>query len=125
MHATQTIGLIQGAYYAVTGIWPVVHYRSFAAVTGPKRDVWLVRTVGLVVLGIGIAVGLAGWRGHVTLEIAILAIYSAAALAAVDIIYVLRRVIPPVYLLDGCAELVLIGAWAAAYFSQKSGIPSY
>ena len=32
--------LIQGVYYALTGIWPVVHIGSFMKVTGPKRDLW-------------------------------------------------------------------------------------
>lgn len=33
---------IQGCYYLITLIWPLVHIKSFMAVTGYKRDVWLV-----------------------------------------------------------------------------------
>jgi hypothetical protein len=29
---------LQGAYFLVTGVWPLVHMPSFLAVTGPKTD---------------------------------------------------------------------------------------
>jgi hypothetical protein len=45
---------LQGLYYVVTGLWPLAHYDSFEAITGRKRDAWLVRTVGLIASGIGI-----------------------------------------------------------------------
>ena len=44
--------------------------RSFLAVTGPKTDLWLVRTVGVVVLAIGVTLAVAATRGHVNGEIA-------------------------------------------------------
>ncbi|MDB5296907.1 MAG: hypothetical protein JWO31_2890 [Phycisphaerales bacterium] len=40
---------------------------------------------------------------------------SAAGLAAVDVVYVVRRVIRPVYLLDAAAELVLMAGWAVGW----------
>jgi hypothetical protein len=43
----------QAAYYLMTGLWPLFHRRSFEAVTGPKTDYWLVRTVGVLVAAIG------------------------------------------------------------------------
>ena len=111
MHALQVVAIVQGAYFAATGLWPLLHVHSFMAVTGPKTDVWLVRTVGVIVLCVGVCVGLAGWQARITPEIALLAITSAAALAAVDIIYVLRRVIDKIYLTDAVAEIVLIAVW--------------
>jgi hypothetical protein len=44
---------MQGAYYLVSGLWPLLHFTSFEAFTGRKRDRWLVRTVGLLTCGIG------------------------------------------------------------------------
>ncbi|MFL5640847.1 MAG: hypothetical protein ACJ771_00725, partial [Chloroflexota bacterium] len=43
----------QSAYYLVTGAAPFVSMRAFEAVSGPKRDHWLVRTVGMLALGFG------------------------------------------------------------------------
>jgi len=44
----------------VIGIWSLVSIGSFQKVTGPKTDVWLVKTVGVLVIGVGAALGLAG-----------------------------------------------------------------
>src|SRR2546421_737901 len=42
------IALIQSAYFLLTGLWPIFHIRSFMRITGPKNDLWLVRTVRLL-----------------------------------------------------------------------------
>lgn len=108
------LAVAQGAFYIATGVWPILHMRSFEAVTGEKTDDWLVKTVGAMITVVGVTMTVAGLRRRVTPEIAMLAAGSAAALAAVDVIYNQKGVIPPVYLLDAVAEAGLIGAWAAA-----------
>ena len=42
---------LQGGYFAVTGVWPLLHMRSFRYVTGGKkvRERWLVKTVGALI----------------------------------------------------------------------------
>src|SRR5438874_8318552 len=45
----RTSALAQGAYYVVSGVWPLLNMDSFEMVTGPKMDRWLVRTVGLLI----------------------------------------------------------------------------
>src|SRR2546421_8711593 len=102
------LAVAQAVYYALTGLWPLVSIRSFMAVTGPKTDLWLVRTVGVLVLVIGAALFLAGWRHHVSAEVILLATASAAGLAAIDVIYVARKVIARIYLVDAAAEAVLV-----------------
>jgi len=37
-------------YYVVSGAWPLVYIDSFQKVTGRNTDLWLVHTVGLLVL---------------------------------------------------------------------------
>ncbi|HEX6041989.1 hypothetical protein [Longimicrobium sp.] len=108
------LAVAQGAFYVATGVWPILHMRSFEAVTGEKTDDWLVKTVGALIAVAGATMTVAGLRRRVTPEIAMLAAGSAAALAAVDVIYTQKGIIPPVYLLDAVAEAGLIGAWAAA-----------
>lgn len=109
------LAVLQGIYYLVTGIWPLVHMPSFLAVTGPKTDLWLVRTAGVLITAIGVPLLLAGWRNEVTPEIALLAVGAAAGLTAIDVYYSLKGVISKVYLLDAVPEVVLILLWAAAY----------
>jgi hypothetical protein len=45
----------------------------------------------------------------------LLAVGSAVALAGIDIVYVAKRRIPPVYLLDALTEVILIALWLIAW----------
>ena len=111
--ATRGLLLAHGLFYLVGGAWPVVSIRSFEAVTGAKTDNRLVKTTGLLVTVIGATLASAARKEKPGSEIKILAIGSAASLAAVDFYYVAKRRIPPVYLCDGLAELALVMAWGA------------
>ncbi len=104
----------QGLYYALTGIWPVLNIRTFQMVTGPKTDLWLVKTVGVLVAVIGTVLALAGRRQRVTPEIRLLAMGSALGLTGIELFYVLQRRILPVYLLDALLELVFVFTWTLA-----------
>jgi hypothetical protein len=108
------LAVAQGAFYMATGVWPILHMRSFEAVTGEKTDDWLVKTVGAMIVVAGTVMAAAGLRRRVAPEISLLAAGSAAALAAVDVIYTQKRVIPPVYLADAAAEAALLGGWMVA-----------
>ena len=113
------IAALQGAYFAGTGLWPIFHMASFLAVTGPKTDLWLVRTVGLLVATIGATLLLAAWRSRLSPELLLLAATSAITLAAIDCIHVLLDVISPIYLLDAVAELVVVAAWLGAWLRER------
>ena len=110
----QTLSLTQGIYYLLTGIWPLVSPGTFQKVTGPKTDDWLVKTVGVLVAVIGGVLTMAGLRRQSTREIPMLAIGSAAGLAAIDVIYAAKDRISRVYLLDAVLEAVIVGAWAVS-----------
>jgi UDP-N-acetylmuramyl pentapeptide phosphotransferase/UDP-N-acetylglucosamine-1-phosphate transferase len=105
----------QSLFYIATGVWSLVGIKSFQKVTGPKTDVWLVKTVGALVIVIGSVLGMAGARRTESSEIAVLGAGSAAALAAIDVVYVSRKRISPIYLLDAVAEGSLIAMWAAGW----------
>lgn len=108
------VALTQGAFYLATGIWPLIDVDSFQAVTGPKTDLWLVRTVGVLVTVIGAVLVTVARRRNFSIEITLLAIGSALGLAAIDVIYVLSGTISPIYLADAAAEIGLAGLWAFA-----------
>ena len=100
----------QALFYMATGIWPIVHLRSFMAVTGPKRDTWLVKTFGALTASLGAAMlpragADRGTQGQ-------LAVGTALTLAACDVVFVLRRRISPIYLADAAVELALAAAVA-------------
>ena len=95
------------AYYAVTGLWPIVSMRSFEAVTGPKTDRWLVKMVGALAMANAGALAFGLRRENVAAETIALGVMSAIAFAAIDITYVARRRIRPVYLADAAVEMLL------------------
>jgi peptidoglycan/LPS O-acetylase OafA/YrhL len=98
----------QAGYYAVTGIWPILSMRSFEAVTGPKRDRWLVRMVGLLAATIGASILVGLQDEEVSAETRALAICSAASFAAIDTVYALPGRISKIYLADAAVELAII-----------------
>jgi hypothetical protein len=121
-HSRLTIWLCwaQGVYFFVFGVWPLVSIESFQAITGKKTDNaptgleadhWLVNCVGVLVAAIGFVFLFAAWRRRVPLDAAVLAIGSCLGLIAIDVIYVARGVILPIYLGDAAIEAVLIVGW--------------
>ncbi|GFO68855.1 hypothetical protein GMLC_24340 [Geomonas limicola] len=109
----EPVALVQGLYFLVTGIWPILEIDSFLMVTGPKTDLWLVKTVGIALAAVGASLALAGWQGDLNPATVTLGVASAAGLGALETWYVARRVIAPVYLVDALVELVFVLWWLA------------
>jgi uncharacterized transporter YbjL len=86
---------------------------AFEAVTGPKRDWWLVQTVGALVTVIGGALISGAVQRRESPELVGVAAGSATALAAIDVVYVARRRISPSYLGDAAVELAVVAGLAA------------
>lgn len=105
------VALVQGIYFFVTGVWPLLSMKTFLMVTGPKTDLWLVKTVGMILAVIGAVLILAQVNAEINTSIIVLAIGSAISLATVEFIYVAKRVISPIYLADAVAELILVAWW--------------
>lgn len=114
---------LQGIFYLITGLWPLVHMPSFLAVTGPKVDLWLVKTVGVLIVVIGAVLLVGARRRTVGPELALLAGGSAAALAGVDLVYALSDRIWDVYLLDALAETALVALWGIAWLRRPRSSP--
>lgn len=120
---------VQGVFYLITGLWPLVSIASFQAVTGPKTDHlitghesdhWLVMTVAVLIVAIGITLLTAAWRQSHSPESAVLAMGAALGLTAIDIIYVSRQVIQPIYLVDAAVEITFIVGWLLVLLRRHS-----
>lgn len=112
--------LIQGIYFFITGLWPILHMPSFLWITGPKTDLWLVQTVGALLALIGLVLIVAGNRRVPTTEALTLAIGSALTLAGVDVTFVLYDVISPIYLLDAFAELLFVLFYGVSFMLRPA-----
>jgi len=114
-----SIALAQAVLYVGTGIWPLLSMRTFEAVTGPKRDHWLVKTVGVLVAVIGGVLAVSASRRKMPDEIPMLAVGSALGLTAIDCVYVSEKQISRIYLLDVVAELILVAMWIYAWLQAR------
>ncbi len=102
-------------YYLITGIWPLIGPRSFQAVTGPKVDFWLAQTVGVLTTVIGAVIAAAGLRRRVSAEVVGLAAGASAGLAAIDVVFVARKRIRKIYLMDALLSGLLCAGWIFAW----------
>jgi len=115
MHRS-TVAAAHGVVNVASGLWPLLHMRSFEAVTGHKTDTWLVRTVaGLLVANGAVQVGTARASSPDALVLCRrLGIGTAAALGTVDLVYGATGRISRLYLLDAVVEAGWIAAWSSA-----------
>jgi hydrogenase/urease accessory protein HupE len=118
----RALAVTQAAYYAITGIWPLVDIESFERLTGPKAERWLVRTVGALVTAIGASLAVSAQDDPGRPEMLILAAGSALALGTIDVVYVAKRRISPVYLLDALAQAALLIGWIRGEALEAAGL---
>jgi hypothetical protein len=120
MKAVSYIFLVQGIYWLVTGVWGLVDIVSFMKVTGPKTDVWLVKTVSVLIVVISLSLLSSVRNRGDKMPVILLAITSCIGLAGIDFYYALNNVISKVYLLDGAGEVALLIAWVIVLLLNKN-----
>jgi hypothetical protein len=105
----------QGFYFAATALWALIDIDSFMLVTGPKTDIWLVKTMSLLILAIGITLLASVFCKRAVLDLAVL---SALFLGVAEIYYVLTNQIARIYLVDALIEFVIIIAYAVIKWAR-------
>jgi hypothetical protein len=110
---------VQGVYTLLTALWGLIDIDSFMAVTGPKTDIWLVKTVSVILVAIGVALFSFLWVQSDPLPAILLGLLTSAGLAAIDFYYSGREVISWVYALDGIAEALFTLVWLYLLSQRK------
>jgi len=106
--------MLQGFYYALGGLWPLISLASFEQVTGNKRDEWLVRTVaGILVVVAVVLLRDALWRKHVSSSLRMVAGGVALVMGLVAISSGLSGRISWLYVPDGLIHLAFAFGWLA------------
>ena len=108
------------AYLVATGIWPLLHRRSFERVTGRKREFWLVRVVGGLAALTGATLGVAVARGKQTPEVRTLAVGSTIVFGLADLDAARRQ--SRVYLADTVVQALFAPAWIVGW-GGEDGVP--
>jgi len=115
----KAVALLQGAYDLVGGLWPLLHMASFEAVTGPKTDDWLVRTVAGILVVVGVVLIQNALRGSVGHSVQWIAGGISLVLASVAMISSLAGFISWLYFFDGLIHLAFALAWGLHYLLRK------
>jgi hypothetical protein len=110
---------VQAIYTGITALWGLIDIDSFMAVTGPKTDIWLVKTISVVLLAIAICFVIQAIIPSNPLSVIVLALVISAGLAIIDVYYVLRGVISKVYLGDAVLEILFFVVWMLILINVK------
>lgn len=116
MH-TRWVPLLQGLYLLVTALWPLLYMRSFISFTGPKTDIWLVKTVAMLLLPYAV---FCFWTALVQRPVPQIIsgciMLMCVALAGVEFYYYANGVISPVYEIDAFLQILFATWWAFHFF---------
>ncbi|HEU5147040.1 MAG TPA: hypothetical protein VFT90_10005 [Chryseosolibacter sp.] len=101
----------QATYTMITAIWPLIDIDSFMAVTGPKRDIWLVKTVGALLIPVAACLFSYLFVDTDRRPAIILGGLTAFAFLCIDSYYAINDIISDIYLADGAVELIFLVVW--------------
>jgi hypothetical protein len=110
-------------YIFVTAVWPIIHIQSFMIVTGPKTDIWLVKTVGALLIPISLTMVAQLNTSNEKKPLMILGAFTAIAFICIDLYYSLNDTIPDIYLADAAIEFIFLAGWifyALKYYDSKT-----
>jgi hypothetical protein len=105
---------VQGTYYLLTGLWPLISMSTFLMVTGSKTDLWLVEVVGILIAVISVAMLTASLEKRINIPVVVLAVGTALGLGIAELVYYFSGTIPFIYVLDAVLEFVLVALWLVA-----------
>ena len=97
MKLFRTILFSHATYIFITAAWPLIDIQSFMAVPGPKTDIWLVKTIGALLIPVSICM-LSYYNKAVDSTICILGIGTATAFICIEVYYAASAVIYDIYL---------------------------
>jgi hypothetical protein len=88
-------------------------------VTGYKTDIWLVKTVGALLIPVSLTLGIYAFIRTDRRPAFILGALTAVAFASIDFYYALSDVISDIYIADGVVELAFLLIWIYLWFSNN------
>lgn len=109
-----TAPFTQGVFYVITGLWPIVHLKSFERVTGNKRESWLAKSMGALVTAVGAALIVGSLEERPSRTLKVLGMGSAVALGLADLVFAKHSRAPKVYIGDAVAEGAALATWIIA-----------
>ena len=111
MKQFRTIIIAQSTYIMVTAVWPILDIETFMAITGRKTDLWLVKTVGALLIPVATCLSSYLFIGSDRRPALVLGTLTSISFIIIDFHYALNDIISDVYLVDGVIQLLFLLAW--------------
>ena len=114
--------IVQGFYTFITALWAIIDIDSFMQVTGPKTDIWLVKTLSIVLVAVGLT--LLAHLKHSEQPVypaIVLGALTSVSLAFIDFYYTSKNVISFVYAFDGMIEIFFFLGWLIVLYKTRKG----
>ena len=115
----KTLLIIQGIYSLVTAVWALVDIKTFMMVTGPKTDIWLVKTVAVLLIPISTSLLLSAFFVSTFWQPMIVGLLSAIGLAVIDFYYSGNDTISKIYMWDGIAQCIFVCWWLFIIIARR------
>lgn len=109
---------IQSCYLLLTALWPLIDIDSFMLITGPKQDVWLVKTVAVLLIPVALCLSTYLLTGGSYVYPMVLGSMIPIAFMSIDFYYAGKNVISDVYLIDGIIQVIFFGAWMMVWITK-------
>lgn len=110
---------VQAIYYFLTALWGLLDIDSFMKVTGPKTDIWLVKTVSVLIIPIAICLLCGIFFDTHPVPVILLAATAALGFACIDFYYTANKTIKWVYAVDGVTQAILFVVWMILLFRWR------
>jgi hypothetical protein len=111
--------IFHGLYLLITAIWPLIDIESFMRVTGPKTDIWLVKTVAVLLIPVSICILFPLFSRINPILSILVSLLCTAGLAAIDFYYTSTETISNVYRYDGFLQVILFVSWLSILIRNR------
>lgn len=108
---TQLIPLLHGIYLMITALWALLFLNSFVKITGIKTDIWLVKTIAILLLPYSL---LFMWKSTHTPKLPVVnvvAVMLCMGLTTINAYYYAEGVLGTFYMIDAWIEIFLSVWW--------------
>jgi len=99
---------VQGLYYLITGVWPVLGIEPFTAAAGPGQGIGLAPLSAALTCVIGLSLVVAATGAQVALPTWVLSLGSTVVLASLNLLFTVTGDLPARYLLEAALEFLLL-----------------
>jgi hypothetical protein len=111
MNHFRTIIIAQSVYILITAVWPILDIESFMIITGYKTDIWLVKTVGALLIPVAACLSTYLFIESDTRPAFVLGMLTCISFIVIDFYYALNDVISDIYLVDGIVQIIFLLMW--------------